>query len=242
MDHSEIAAAELRPVIGETAEQKNARIQTIIENRVPDIRFLLDYLLHTSAWQGGTQLDSSQIGIVGHSFGGWAALAVPDREDRIRAIVALAPGGSSKRKAGTLPLELAFDWRGNVPTLYLVAENDASMPLAGMYELFERTPASKHMVILRRADHSHFMDNVEQSHEAFRTRLLAPELAKIQEEMLPVAELCSGQQAHSFVRGYTLSHMDAILRGHKEAQQFLACDTGAEMAHRGIEVIVHNAY
>ena len=35
-----------------------------------------------------------------------------------------------------------------------------------MYELFERTPATKKMVILRRADHAHFMDQVEQLHES----------------------------------------------------------------------------
>ena len=39
----------------------------------------------------------------------------------------------------------------------------------GMYEVFERVPATKRMVILRRADHMHFMDNVEQLHEAVRT-------------------------------------------------------------------------
>jgi len=114
---------------------------------------------------------------------------------------------------------LQFSWGRDVPTLYLVAENDASLPLAGMYELFERTPARRQMVILRRADHAHFMDDVE--------------------EMRPIAELCSGEQAHVFVRGLTLCHMDSILKQQEDAQRFLTEDVEAALAERGINVIAH---
>lgn len=55
--------------------------------------------------------------------------------------------------------------------------------LAGMYELFERTPATNHMVILRRADHVHFMDNVEQEDETVRAMPFTEELAWIPKEM-----------------------------------------------------------
>jgi dienelactone hydrolase len=88
-------------------------------------------------------LDPSQVGIVGHSFGGWTALAAPDLDRRIRAVVALAPAGASQRKPGIIPATLALNWGHDVPTLYLVAENDTALPLAGMYEIFERTPAKK---------------------------------------------------------------------------------------------------
>jgi len=144
---------------------------------------------------------------VGHSFGGWTALAAPAVEWRISAVVALAPGGSSQPKPGIIPVKLTFTWGRDVPTLYLVAENDTSLPLAGMYELFERTPATKQMVILRRADHLHFMDNVEEVHETVRAMTFPGELAWILKEMRPIAELCSGEQAHLFVRGLTLCHM-----------------------------------
>ena len=239
LDHSEVVAAELARRDGETAEQKTARAEAWIANRVPDIRFLLDHLLNGPAWDSETKLDPTQIGIVGHSFGGWTALAVPDVERRIRAVVALAPGGSSRPKPGILRGKLTFSWGRDVPTLYLVAENDISLPLAGMYELFERTPATKEMVILRRADHLHFMDNVEEVHEAVRKMPFTGELAWIPKEMRPIAELYSGEQAHLFVRGLTLCHMDAILRRHEEAQRFLAGDIEDELAVRGVDVIVH---
>jgi dienelactone hydrolase len=237
LDHSDVVAAELAGKNGETAEQKTARVEAWIANRVPDISFLLDHLLNDTAWDSEARLDPARIGIVGHSFGGWTTLAAIEVERRIHAVVALAPGGSSQPKPGIIPGKLSFTWGRNAPTLYLVAENDALLPLAGMYELFERTPATKQMVILRRADHMHFMDNVEEVHEALRSMPFTGEMAWIPKEMRPIAELCSGEQAHIFVRGLTLCHLDATLRRQEEAQRLLVGDIEAELAERGVDVI-----
>ncbi len=240
LDHSEVVAVELASRDGESADQQTARAEAWIANRVPDIRFLLDHLLSNAVWDSEVNLDPTRIGIVGHSFGGWTALASTEVDSRIRAVVALAPAGSSQPRPGIIPAKLTFSWGRDVPTLYLVAENDTMTPLAGMYELFERTPATKQMVILRRADHSHFMDNVEQEHETMRAMPFTGELAWIPKEMRPIAELCSGEQAHVFVRGLTLCHMDAILRRQDAARRFLVGDIEAELAERGIDVVVHN--
>jgi predicted dienelactone hydrolase len=235
LDHSEVIAEELKHREGETAAQKSARADAMIASRVPDMRFLLDRLL-SAAWDSEAKPDPNQIGIVGHSFGGWTALAIPEVEPRIRAVVALAPGGASNPRPGILRVNLTYNWGRHVPALYLVAEGDISLPIAGMYELFERTPAPKQMVILRRADHMHFMDNVEEMHETVRAMPFTGELAWILEEMRPIAELCSGEQAHLFVRGLTLCHMDKILKRREEAQRFLAGDIVAELAARGVDV------
>ena len=237
-DHSEVIAAELARRDGETPEQKAARIEAVIASRVPDVRFLLDHLLGGAAWESEAHVDPTRIGIVGHSFGGWTALAGPEAEQRIRAVVALAPGGSSRPKPGILPAKLTFAWGRDVPTLYLVAENDICLPLAGMYELFERTPGTKQLIILRRADHGHFMDHVEEGHEALRKMPWTGELAWIAEEMRPITEFCSGDQAHLFARGLTLCHMDATLRQHEEAPRFLGGDIEAELAARGVDAIL----
>ena len=239
LDHSEVVAPELARRDGETDAQKTARWEAGIANRVPDIRFLLDHLLNGAAWDSETNVDPTQIGIVGHSFGGWTALAATDVESHICAVVALAPGGSSQPKPGILPVKLTFAWGRDVPTLYLVAENDTSLPLTGMYEIFERTPATKQMVILRRADHMHFMDDVEEVHETVRTMPFNAELAWLPKEMRPIAELCSGEQAHLFVRGLTLCRMDATLRQQEEARRFLIGDIEDELAVRGVDVMVH---
>jgi dienelactone hydrolase len=239
LDHSEVVAAELARPSVETDEQRTARQAAWIANRVPDIRFLLEYLLDGAAWDSEARLDPDRVGIVGHSFGGWTALAATEVERRIRAVVALAPGGSSQPKPGILRVKLDFNWGRDVPTLYLVAENDASLPLAGMYEIFERTPSTKQMIVLRRADHMHFMDDVENLHETVRTMEWPGELAWLPKEMRPIAELCSGEEAHLCVRGLTVCHMDAVLKGQEAAQRFLAGDIESELAARGIDVIAH---
>jgi predicted dienelactone hydrolase len=234
--HSELVVPELAHRAGDTPEQRATRAEAAIASRVPDIRVLLDHVLSEA------RLEPAPVGIVGHSFGGWTALASPDVLHHIRAVVALAPAGSSNPRPGILPAKLAFKWGRDVPTLVLVADNDVCLPLDGMYELFDRIPASKRMVVLRHADHMHFMDNVAQLHEAVRTSPpWIPELDYLQREMRPIAELCTGEQSHSFVRGLTVAHFDAVLKQDHEAQQFLAGDIQAELASRGIEALVHAA-
>lgn len=240
LDHSEVIAPELARRNDESEEQKSARWQAVIDSRVPDVRFLLDHMLRSSRVPE-IELDPTRIGIVGHSFGAWTALATPEGDSRIRAVVALAPGGTSNPRPGILPVKLTFQWAHEVPALYLVAENDVPLPLAGMYELFERAPSPKQMVILRRADHLHFIDNVEQEHEAFRTAPMPAEVAQMQKEMRPISELCSGEQAHLWVRGLTLAHMGGFLSDQHEARQYLHGDVEGELKKRCVDVILHQS-
>jgi hypothetical protein len=127
-----------------------------------------------------------------------------------------------------------------VPTLYLVAERDTCTPLGGMYELFDRTPAPRQMLILRRADHLHFVDDVEREHEALRAMSLPGDAAWIPKAMSPIGELCSGEQAHLFTRGLTLCHLDATLRQHAPARRLLSGDVEATLATRGVDAVPHN--
>jgi dienelactone hydrolase len=240
LDHSEVIAPELARPQNETEEQKNRRWQAVIESRVPDARFLIDQMLHSGAWNTNAEIDHDHVGLVGHSFGAATALATPEFDQRIKAVVALAAGGASNPRPGILPVKLTFQWGRAVPALFLAAENDVPLPLAGMYELFERAPDPKQLVILRRADHMHFVDDVEQAHEAFRTMSpVPPELAEMQREMIPIVQLSSGEQAHLWIRGLTLAHMDAFLKDQRNAKQFLAGNIEGELAKRGVEVMPH---
>lgn len=231
MDHSEVVVPALGRRDGESESEKLRRWQEIIDSRVRDVRFLLDDLHHAT----------TPIGIAGHSLGGWTALASAEAEPRIGSVVALAPAGASNPRPGILPATLTFARHRDVPALLLVAENDTSLPLAGMHEIFERTPGTKLMVILRRADHGHFLENVEELHERFRTMPVSGDLAAIQKEMRPIAELQTGEQAHRFVCGLTLAHFDATLRGNVEASRFLLDGLERKLSAEGIEAIVVRA-
>lgn len=237
-DHSEVIAPELAGRLGETGAQRADRIGAIVGSRVPDVRFLLDHLL---AGTTSIEFDRDRVALAGHSFGGWTVLAVPEVEPRVRAVVALAPGGGGKPKPGILPLTLAFRWNREVPALYLAAEDDTPVPLDGVRELFARAPAPKRMFVLRRADHQHFLDDVEGEHEALRAMSMPGEAAWIPAAMRPISELCSGQQAHGFTRGLTLAHLDAAMRGRDAARRFLGGDVRAALAARGVEAIAVDA-
>src|SRR6266508_3173026 len=215
IDHSEVVVPELARREDETAAERAERIDAIVASRVPDVRFLLDHLLDGGS---GLQLDADRVGLVGHSLGGWTVLATPEVDPRVRAVAAFGPGGSSNPRPGVLPLKLTFAWGRDVPTLYLAAENDVPIPVDGVAELFERTQSTKRMFVLRRADHQHFVDDVEREHEAVRAMSFPGEAAWMPAAMRPFAELCSAEQAHTFVRGLTLSHLDAALR-HSEAAE-----------------------
>ena len=56
--------------------------------------------------------------------------------------------------------------------------------------------------------------------------------------MRPIAELCSGEDAHLFVRGLTLWHLDSALREHAAARGLSAGDMEAQLAARGVGVTV----
>jgi predicted dienelactone hydrolase len=201
LDHSELVLRGLqRPTGEETPEHRARRIQAWIDHRVPDIRLLVDFMLG----ELGLRPDASRIGIIGHSFGGWTALAAPESDARIAAVVALAPAGSSNPAPGIIPATLTFEWGRDVPTLYVVAENDTALPLAGMHELFERTRATKRMEILAGADHGHFFDEFDEK-----------------------PDLCGKAQAHRFIRGLATAHVDAALKGIEAAREFWANRAGA---------------
>lgn len=240
MDHSEVVAPELGPRPGESAADRARRIDAVIASRVPDVRVLLSALTGTRPVAGldGIGLDPELIAVAGHSFGGWTALAAPESEPRVRAVVALAPGGSSRPVPGVLPLTLAFGWERVVPLLILTGDLDVPVPLDGVQEIFGRAPEPRRMFVLRRADHQHFADDVEVSHEALRAMTLPGEAAWMTAAMLPMSQLCPGEHGHVFARGLSLAHLDAVLRGNDAAERFLADGAESALAARGVEAVL----
>ena len=236
LEHSEAIVPQLARRSGETAEERTVRIDGWIANRIPDIRFLIDHVLDTPVLGPNVVIDERRVGLAGMSFGGWTVLAAAEQDARVRSIVALAPAGSTIRMPGMIPAEIQFARGTGAPTLYLVAADDASLPLRGMEELYARAPVPKRMIVRERADHMPFMDDTETRHEGTRGATFEGELAWLPGAMLPIAELISGEQAHLVARGLACAHFDATLRERADAIAFLSHDLEAVLARRGIAV------
>lgn len=223
--------------LGTPLPDPEAMIAELIAARPADVRFAIDRLLEG---EGGLAdaIDAERIGVSGHSFGGWTALAVTAADRRIRAALPLAPaGGSSPLPAEALRGSLVFDWGRDVPTLFLVAERDSLLPLPGMHELLEKTRGRKRMVVLANADHMHFCDRVEEVHELFRM-MPPPFFEEVAKQVAPIGDLCPSEHAYAFVRGLGLAHMDAHLKESEAAASFLAGDLVRALADRGVSVRV----
>ncbi len=211
-------------------------LREFIELRPLDVSFTIDRVL---AELDG-RVDPERIGMAGHSFGGWTTLAATARDARIRAALPLAPAGG----ASELPVDplvassVSLRWAREVPTLFIVADRDTLLPLAGMRQIYERTPSPKRMVVLKNADHMHFCDRVEEIHELFRLMPQDPLFAAVQQAVPPISELCPGEHTNLAIRGLGLAHMDAHLRGDAAAAGFLAGDLRAALAARGVAVDV----
>lgn len=219
-DHTGNTAADFterakRVAAGETLtpEEAETRLGQIIADRVPDLLYLLEETLARPPREIAERIDHERIGLIGWSFGGWAALATLERDDRFGAVLALAPAGNSRPLPGIIPVTLTFDWKREVPAMYLVAERDRFTPLEGEYELFERTPSTKRMFILRGADHEHFADDI------------------------PEPGPCSAESAHAFTRSLGLAHFDAALKGSALARRFLESDPVEILRDRGIDAV-----
>jgi dienelactone hydrolase len=192
-----------------TPEERDLGIRRMIADRVPDLLVLRDELL--GAVDLSEAIDPEHVGLCGWSFGGWAALATPEVDERFGAIVALAPGGASNPLPGIIAAALTFAWKREVPTLLLAAEHDQFTPLVGISEIYARTPArEKRLFVLRGADHGHFADDV-------------PEGGPPKES------------AHLFTRSLVLAHFDVALRDLRAARDFFAGDPIGALRDRGVD-------
>ncbi|HVP31628.1 MAG TPA: dienelactone hydrolase family protein [Myxococcota bacterium] len=223
---------------GKPLPDPDALLGSMIAARPADASFVLDWLLGGGAAGVSELADAARVGISGHSFGGWTTLVTASRDPRVRAALPLAPaGGASPLPANPLRESVETSWQRELPCLYLVADRDTLLPLEGMRELYGRTPAPKRMAVLRRSDHMHFCDRVEQTHEMFR---MLPKVDRFAgtPDIPPISELVPGEHAYAFVRGLGLAHFDAALREHEAAAKLLSGDLVGLLAERGVAIDV----
>ena len=233
----DMAQMTMQVMMGQPMPDVEPMLIELIAARPADVTFLIDQLLAGGLGIDASSIDADRIGMAGHSFGGWTTLMAAGRDRRIRAALPLAPaGGKTPMPAERLINALDFAWGRDVPTLYLVADKDSLLPLDGMQELLGKTVGTKRMFVLENADHMHFCDDVEGTHELFRSMPPPGPFAEIAKVLPAASELCPGEHAYDFNRALGLAHMDAVLRASEEAAAFLGGDVASTFAARGIRV------
>jgi dienelactone hydrolase len=241
MDHGgntlqDIVQLALDPKRGAALGTMQQTLSAFVADRPHDVRFVLGELVSGRVGLPFV-VETERVGMSGHSFGGFTTLVVAEQEPRIVAALPLAPaGGPGPLSAPALEEALTLRFEGRVETLYLALERDTLLPLSGIESLFRRTPEPSRMLVLRNADHMHFCDRVERSHEFFRVMPQVGAMRDVQRRLPKMSELVPGAHGHAFASGFGTLLFDAVLRHGDESRARLAEDPVACMRARGIEI------
>lgn len=224
---------------GEGRTDRGAAMHRWVEGgiavRPGDAIAVIDALLGGAVATVAGRIDAARIGMCGHSFGGWTTLTTVARDARVRAAVVLAPpGGRGGHANDPLPEAVKLDWSRQVPTLFVVAARDCIVPLATVRDLYARTHSPKRLYVLDGADHMHFLDDAKKAHDLFR--LMPAAFGPLAGAVVPFAELMPPLAALDAVRGLSLAHFDAHLRGESAARAWLDGDVEAALAGRGARI------
>jgi len=140
-------------------------------------------------------IDSSSLGVLGHSYGGWTSLKIPALEPRVRAIGSLAPVSEpfvGRKAFGPDELPLA----NCVETLVLAGRDDVLVDLeTSIRPLCERLGPSSRLEIIEGADHFHFCDGIELLHKMHENNPRPNQLRPTR----PIHELRSEEEMHTLV-------------------------------------------
>ena len=96
------------------------------ENRLNDVEFLIDWFTDLPKGDGLTgMIDAAHIGVTGHSFGGLTSLRVAAHDDRVKAIVPMAPASADEAF-----LDMPKGYTLSTPTMLEAAHDDQTLPWA----------------------------------------------------------------------------------------------------------------
>ena len=215
--------------------------RSIAANRVADIPFLIDAAIDALPVQ------PEGIGVTGASFGGFSSLVAPTADPRVGAIAAMCPANDDApivAPARVMSDYLEAPWLSDAATVILVADRDSLLPLYGQLRLLRMIPATdKRLVCLTRADHNHFVDDIDVGHAwliEFVRQVAAifpngpGDWPRVAGSIGPIEQLVPGEQAKQAWRGVVTAHFDAHLHGNAAAADRMR-DVDAMLSSIGVE-------
>ncbi len=124
-------------------------------NRPADVAFVTREVVRRSLDGGGRLaglVDPERVGVTGHSFGAWTALAAPLLHDGFSAAVALAPPGPDHYEPPRPLAGLA------VPLLIVAATQDGTTPFTEAEEVYAAVSGPRYLAGVQGAGHFSFTD------------------------------------------------------------------------------------
>jgi predicted dienelactone hydrolase len=121
-------------------------------NAVPDVRVVIDAMLAEGddpSSPFANRLRPDAIGMAGLSFGGYATLLAAQAEPRLRAALALVPGGTSLLQPGDIV----------IPTMVIGSERDQVVGFAESQRAYQRLAGPRFLVELLGGDHLSVVDD-----------------------------------------------------------------------------------
>ncbi len=187
------------------------------------------------------------VGVTGASFGGFSSVIAPNLDARVAAIAPMCPANDDAAiNEGSQLFQEWIDrpWKSDAAVLICAGDRDSLLPLYGQLALLRSLPASrKGLVALGRADHNHFVDDIDVGHEwmaefVARVARLFPngpgDWPRVARSIGPISRLVPGETAKTAWRGAITTHFDAHLRGSASAAAALT-DLNGTLARAGVE-------
>ena len=161
-----VVAAPLHPDCGQPCELQYARNKAdhpdALANRPADVSFVIDQLVDLES--NGDALfaglaDTSRVGLMGHSTGGWTVLTTAETDSRFRAVLAMAP--TERLSAWQTVVDGAASLNGAV--LLLVGQRDTHATFSLVDRMFwalsaRSDPSPSMEVVFPRAGHWIYID------------------------------------------------------------------------------------
>jgi dienelactone hydrolase len=215
--------------------------RSIAADRVADIPFLIQSSIEA------LPVRPEGIGVTGASFGGFSSLVAPTADPRVRAVAAMCPANDDApilAPARIMGDYLEAPWLSDAATVILAADRDSLLPLYGQLRLLRMIPATdKRLVCLARADHNHFVDDIDVGHAWMaefvqQVASIFPngpgDWPTVARSISPIEQLVPGEQAKQGWQGVVTAHFDANLRNDLAAAE-LMIDIDAMLSSIGVE-------
>lgn len=190
------------------------------DDRPHDVSFLITHLLEQSAaddnWLSG-RLDPVEVGVFGHSFGGFTSCRATELDDRIKAIIPMTLAGTVVFSA-----EDNVGEECSVPLMVILGDTDRTVGEAGnerSIRYFEQATGDKYLLNFKDAGHYTFTE-MPQINPDFGDGV-GVERDDDGTVTLTFSDTAEDQR---ITNAYSVAFFDAFLKHDSDAQTFLNQD------------------